>query len=373
MKQKHFRCTAAVGVFLLAAVLCSLCILAVVAATTDGTATAGTATDKTATNGAATNGIATDGASANETATGGIATEGAISEKPENLSAPVTPGFSLTFYVKNNLEMTPEQMQRTPEYLAGRLDYLDKENAAYSSLPVTEVAVETVEECKTEALGRAAAAGYSSCSIYSVDEKYLLATNNYDQTYLSSGFEITYKTDAPGTCSEVAGTSVAEYYYRKGYGGTLGHSDRQTIFNRLLLEATECGAYPAHPKNGGTYSSKFKNAMTGYYDYYNVDLKGNYDTLLLKSKIENSLSSYKPLIGNFSTSASSHAMCICGYYDITVRYKKTSGASSYSYITYRYYRVNDGQKSGFVQYENQTNDRLQYIYEGYLTSITRIV
>ncbi|MBQ8281349.1 MAG: hypothetical protein IJZ25_02985 [Lachnospiraceae bacterium] len=159
---------------------------------------------------------------------------------------------------------------------------------------------------------------------------------------------------------------------RKGYGGTLGDENRQDIFNRVLKEAIECGAFPAE-KNSGTCVNKLKNAISGYYDYYGVDLGGNHDTLLLKNKIQNSLSGYKPVIGDFEApNGDNHSMCICGYYDITVRYKTSSGAS-YSYKTYRYYRVNNGYENAYSRYDSQTARRLQYIYEEYLYSITRIV
>lgn len=90
-------------------------------------------------------------------------------------------------------------------------------------------------------------------------------------------------------------------------------------------------------------------------------MKSVYYTSSLSDKIEKLHNNAIPVKGKFvALNEDCHAMVIAGYYDITVKYKK-SRSSSYSYITYRYYTVNDGWK-----HSTKGDRRIQYIRRKYL-------
>ena len=386
--------TSGIALVLLVSV-CSACIWGVVSVAKNGIATSDTATwgigtDGLATNGLATNGVATGGIGI---ATDGVATEGNSTEY--DIYAPIKnvlvatgevtweeinekenelPSMPLDFYVENGLGISLDILLKTPEYLHGKLDYLFEDSSGAEYADIYDVVLETVEAAKNEALARMAALNYYDVSVYSVTEHYVMATNNYSQSTFNKNFNEKYGTEFSGTCCEVAATSVIEYYYRKGYGGTIGHNDRQTIFNVVLNEAFECGAFPSNEGDmEGTYNYLLKTAISGFYEYYGLKFTGKYYSSSVESRVEDALSSYKPVVGHFyAPNGDGHSMCINGYYDITLKYKFNEDSTSYSYLTWRYYRVNDGWRDGFSSDSSQTGPRLQYIFEDYLDAMTRI-
>lgn len=350
--------------FILMLILCIICIKEVLGAAVNEAATGSTASIGTATEAVAAEGLATGG-----TATAAVATCGkaeATSQLP----------VSITYLVENRIEISEEEVQNSIEYAEGKLDYLDEESVSYASQSIQDVVLEYVSAAESDAVDRVIYAGYCDVSILTTEESYcLLATNNYSQESFNKKYNSVYGTNYTGTCAETASVSAIEYYYRKGYGGTKGHSDRQLIFNRVLNQAIQCGAYPAKGNKGGTYNKKLRTAISGYYDYYKVNLDGNYDSSFLRSTVQKSINNkVKPVIGHFhAPNGEGHDMCINGYYDITVCYKKTRKSTTYSSVTYRYYRVNNGWFYAPSSDSSMTDERLQYIREEYLISITKIV
>ena len=169
--------------------------------------------------------------------------------------------------------------------------------------------------------------------------------------------------DVDGTCSIVAGTSMAEYYTRKGYAKTLGHSSYKKIFTSMVQMGYGSGAY-----NGTTTAdSKFYKVLSAYYKSYKKNKYGYFIRDSVDYFVEANNKNAKPVVGHFHTTGTGHSMVIAGYYDVTVKYQKTKNSRMQT-KTIRYYAVNDG-------WTNSTSGdaRISYIDSKYLKSITRIM
>lgn len=233
---------------------------------------------------------------------------------------------------------------------------------------IIDAVLETQDDAEEEAKS-----SYSSYKYVSVSSEYeRLNTYNYSQSTLNNYFNSHYSDNkVKGTCSEVASTSAVEYYDRKGYTD-IRNFNENGCFCVLMNCAIDTGAWKHNGGKGSTTDSQLKKVISKYYDIYKEDYDGNYDTTFLKTKIYSSIDDGKPVMGAFHVTTKDgtdegHCMNICGYLEVTVKYKNNK------YLPYNskkiiYYIVNDGWtncKSG--------NKRIQYVNSKYLTSITRIV
>ena len=209
-------------------------------------------------------------------------------------------------------------------------------------------------------------------------------TCNYSQSYLNSQYNQLYEKEYTGTCSEVAITSLVEYYHRKnkdsgrissikGFDGTTDSSGAIGVwkdqFYQILDIAIDNEAYDIYDPKGGTWPSKICGIITDYYDVYKKKLEGNRDTTLIKSTIKSYNDSAKPVIGNLTApNGEGHTIVIAGFYDITVAYRNNT-SEKWKSKTYRYYAINDGRKTCL-----EGDKRIQYVRAEYLDSdITKIV
>ena len=171
-----------------------------------------------------------------------------------------------------------------------------------------------------------------------------------------------YGSTVTGTCSMVAGTSLAEYYTRKGYSRTLGNSKYNRIFTSMVQMGYGSGAYTGR----STTDNKFHKVISAYYQSYEKNVRGDFENFFVDNYVASYNQNAKPVVGHFH-SGTGHSMVIAGYYDITVKYQKTKNSRMQTKTT-RYYAVNNGWT-----YSTAGDARISYINSKYLKSITRII
>ena len=255
----------------------------------------------------------------------------------------------------------------------------ERKDCSASAKTMYDIVLETLSGVEKDALDRL---DYKYEKVSSEKSPYILMTYNYNQADMNGAYLKECGGNYTGTCSEVAITSLVEYYHRKNRDGgristikgsngkvdTTGSFDIwKKQFFRILDYAIAINAYDLEDPDGGTASSKIDNVVTKYYEANRKDLKGNRDTTFLKSKIESYNEAAKPVLGSLKApNGSGHSVVIAGYYDIKVEYKKKESAK-YKSKVYRYYVINDGWKTCY-----SGNDRVQYVREEYVKAIVKI-
>ncbi len=220
-----------------------------------------------------------------------------------------------------------------------------------------KIVLSTIEDMKEDAL-----LPYKSYYKKSVDDcklvsKYLLDTYNYSQTELNAQYQKEYGSKVSGTCSEVACTSIAEYYTRKRFAKTLGYNKYKNIFNSMILLGYGIGAYDGM----GTDVGSIYKIVNSYYTTYGFKGYGTRKTISIRSNISDYNKKKKPVLGSFvSPKGEGHSMVVAGIYELKITYKKTSKSKQKS-VTVYYYAVNDGW------YKATSGDnKISYIDEKYL-------
>ena len=182
-------------------------------------------------------------------------------------------------------------------------------------------------------------------------------TYNYNQDSLNAYYKSEYGSIVKGTCSMVAGTSIAEYYTRNNYATTLKKSQFGKIFCSLVLLGYGTGIYDGTT----TRSSKVYKVIDAYYKIYNRYGYGKYASSNVAAKIESYNRNKKPVIGHFKApNGEGHAMVIMGYYEVTIEYKKKKNSATQT-EKIRYYAVNDGWNLCY-----SGDARVSYIRDSYL-------
>ena len=237
------------------------------------------------------------------------------------------------------------------------------ESIKASGLSMGDIVLETLDDAKNAAIKDTKG---SSKTIYkAVQSKWILGTTNISQGWMNAKYKKEYPKQAKltGTCSEISATILTEYYNRKKRCVILPSAGRMQQewfkpFANYIETAKSLGIYPADSDGGTCYEYRM---TTPFYKKYNKSMKSIHYTKNVSDKIEELHNKAIPVIGGFTApNGDGHSMVIAGYYDITVKYKK-KGKNTYSYITYRYYTVNDGW-----QHCTEGNKRIQYVRRQYL-------
>ena len=207
---------------------------------------------------------------------------------------------------------------------------------------------------------------YASCYSKSViirrTSQYICETYNYNQTELNRYFKSEYNRAIDGSCSLVASTSVAEYYTRKNFARTMGHSNYKPLFGMLTTIGFSTGAY----NGASTDSTKLYKVVNSFYNIYSKTGYGKCYTRDLENTIKRYNKNKRPVIGHFvAPNNDAHAMVIAGCYEATVTYKQKKNSTPKK-NTMKYYVVNNGWFSA-----TSGTKRLSYVRSDYLkNSIT---
>lgn len=159
--------------------------------------------------------------------------------------------------------------------------------------------------------------------------KYILGVKNYNQKWLNWYYNKCRKANIDGSCTEVAGTSLQEYYTRKKYAKTYAIGD---------------------------------------YRYFKRPLIGGFMTKNLYNRVKAKNATGKPVIGHFRVGAEGHSMIIIGCYKYEYYVQATKKNSSKVKATKYVYAVCDGWHDCA-----KGDERVAYIFADYLKSITELV
>lgn len=232
-------------------------------------------------------------------------------------------------------------------------DYIEDDRTCRAA-KMNKIIFETPTQVRYNAESRCSG---TNKKIQSAVKSKLLKTYNYDQEKLNNAYPIHTIT---GTCAEVSATEIAEYYTRMKYAVTFNHKQRNTIFYQMVGFAALCGAYNGKETN----VSKLPKLYTRYYYAYQKYIQGHPKKWRMREFIEEYHKRGRPVAANiFAPSGEGHAVTVCGYYDVMVKYKKYN-SKSYETKEMRYYAINDGWKDA-----TEGDKRVQYVSEDYVDSI----
>ncbi len=142
---------------------------------------------------------------------------------------------------------------------------------------------------------------------------------NYSQSTLNASFLKSTGTTVSGTCSEVAVTSLIEYYAT--LEGFTTHDSYEDTFADIMQLAMDKGYWK---EDVGTYQTKLDSLVTDAFALYGVSHKGNNDYYNLYKTICSSVDSGVPVLFNIPD----HTMVACGYVSLSVSYYKKSSSTS---------------------------------------------
>lgn len=194
--------------------------------------------------------------------------------------------------------------------------------------------------------------------------KYILGVKNYNQKWLNWYYNKCRKANIDGSCTEVAGTSLQEYYTRKKYAKTYAIGDYRNAFTKLVDLGIKNGAY----NKKSTQNGLAKNILTDYYRYFKRPLIGGFMTKNLYNRVKAKNATGKPVIGHFRVGAEGHSMIIIGCYKYEYYVQATKKNSSKVKATKYVYAVCDGWHDCA-----KGDERVAYIFADYLKSITELV
>ncbi|WP_156922977.1 hypothetical protein [Eubacterium xylanophilum] len=254
-----------------------------------------------------------------------------------------------------------------------------KHSKRYGSEGFDSIILETLDDAKKNALGK-----HKNCykkSILSTikSTKWILNTRNVRQTYCNRIYYLEYGDQVgmipSGTCVQVTGSIMAEYYTRKGFAKTYEGAKYINAFKEMLyITFFDNQIHFKKLGNGEVWSSGTEDYYVPtmyekFYQRHNNKTRGFRETDVdnLYSFIKNTISFSRPVHGGFvAPDKSAHAMSICGAYEITVEYKekKKGKAKTKKYV---YLVVNDGAKDC-----DDGNKRVQYIQKKYLDGIVTL-
>lgn len=160
----------------------------------------------------------------------------------------------------------------------------------------------------------------------------VLNTQNYSQTTLNNYYKTETGTAVSGTCSEVAATSLIEFY--KGVDNFTTNADHRDTFVDILDMALDKGYYSVED---GTAQNKLDSLVTKSFGLYGSSNKGNNDYFnIYKTLCEKVRDDDVPVL----FSIIGHTMVGCGYVTYTTTYTTSSGATKTA--TDNFIIVNDG-------------------------------
>lgn len=189
-------------------------------------------------------------------------------------------------------------------------------------------------------------------AVITAGTKKVLNTQNYSQTQLNTYYKNATGTAVSGTCSEVATTSLIEFY--KELESFTTNSSYKDTFVDILTMALEKGYYAV---GEGTTQTKLDSLVTQSFALYGSSHKGNNDYTYLYSTICDKVADEGvPVL----FSIVNHTMVGCGYITYTTTYTTSSGKTKTA--TDNFVIVNDGwantstrQYSYFPEDEISTN------------------
>ena len=164
-----------------------------------------------------------------------------------------------------------------------------------SNKDTSDIILETLSDAEKDALSRV---NYSDEVVSSAKSKYVLMTYNYAQGTLNAYYNRIKGSNVDGTCSEVAATSLVEYYNRKKYCKILDDTtgDR-VIWQEEFVKFVDIGYDLGIYDGTGTTTAKIYKLFKPYYIEYNK-AQGNRDVLFIINAIESYNNQAKPVIAN---------------------------------------------------------------------------
>lgn len=238
---------------------------------------------------------------------------------------------------------------------------------------IKDIIIETLDGAKKDAKNK-----HKDCYSKSVlkcekSTKWILNTRNIKQSYCNLIYSIDQKLDyiPSGTCVQVAGASMTEYFTRKGFSKTYEGAKYIYAFSEMLLRTMMDNQITfVKGKNGvessGTHPHYFPYMYEYFYLRHNKKTKGylwdhDYESVKNLNKLS------RPVHGTFyAPNKDGHSMVINGAYEITIEYKEKKKDKSKT-KTYVYYTVNDGYKDS-----TKGDGRVQYVQRKYCGNITTL-
>lgn len=162
-------------------------------------------------------------------------------------------------------------------------------------------------------------------------EETKINTSNYCQTYLNSYYKTTTGTAVEGTCSEVAATSLIEFY--SDLDGFTTNSSFEDTFVDIVNIALAEGYYEV---GEGTSQTELDNLLEDSFEYYGSSNGADNDYFNLYKTICSKVNSGVPVL----FSIIGHTMVACGYVTYTTTY--TSSKNKETTATDNFIIVNDG-------------------------------
>lgn len=241
---------------------------------------------------------------------------------------------SVPVFAADNTDGDEVDTLQTGEYLASE--------SAYSVLYDNNAVVNYLKNEYSE---------YSSVTVGSMKTTVSkLNVYNFSQTTLNTHYNALstreYEDGISGTCAEVAITMMTDYMIRAGKISTTAATDKFSIFNRIVHEAYLLGW-----DGSGTLVSMINDIMDNNFENYTPVYSTDHSTLLLQSKLEDSIKAGIPAVVNLD----GHSVTGVGFVTVDVTYtsKNIFGISTTKTETEVFLVINNGwhdATSGYYQY-----------------------